>query len=300
MYFFQTYLGIKTGQILESVMTRSRAKRLIRIGWCYCIMLTIFLALSPRGHGPYDRRCQRHEIPQTVAGMCAGTSGIILIIALLSIQVNTGLILKERANQSINRTGCRGISTARLRLYKRAMATAGAIALVYSISWVPTLILFILNVWSFGNREIIEKLLGVCSFVAFGIQTFANAVIFRLKNLEKLHCTWCQKRNQVLAIALQPRLTEEDPGRAIVQQHSNIDEQQSSIDQQQIKTARIEQVEMAYNNTRNNSDVCAHKVSALKGTGSAESPMDDWIEMVEYASSQSSSQAQTSTQVTTC
>ncbi len=101
-------------------MTRTWAKLLILIGWSYSIMLALALAISPNEHHPYNVRCHRNEIPQTVARV----SGIIVISSLVIIQVKTVLILKVRF-QLICGPGSTGISAARLHLYKRVMMTAG-------------------------------------------------------------------------------------------------------------------------------------------------------------------------------
>ena len=204
--------------MLESVMTRTRAKLLMLIGWMYCILLATTSGLSPQGNDPHDIRCQRHPIPQTIAG----ASGISFIVSVFIIQVKTLLILKERTQpiraQPGSQTGQTLIPTGRMRLYKRAMVTTVAIAVVYAIPWVPTLILYILNVWSIGNNEIVQELLTRCSFVPFVIQSFANAFIFQLKNLDQSCFTLCRKSNRVSStaiplrvIAVQSRPVEQSP-----------------------------------------------------------------------------------------
>ncbi len=107
--------------MLESVMSKSHAKRLIVIGWSYCILLALALALSPIQQNPFDMTCRKHPIPRTVAIL----SALCLIISLVVIQVKTLFIFKERS-QTVSGPGGTSISRGRLRLYKRAIATAGA------------------------------------------------------------------------------------------------------------------------------------------------------------------------------
>ncbi len=282
--------------MLESVMTRTRAKLLIFIGWLYCILLAVALILSPLGDDPLIMRCQRHAIPQTVLGV----SGVSLIISLLIIQVKTLLVLKERTRSAGAQPGHRSITTGRLRLYKRAMGTTVTIALVYTIAWLPVLTLYTLNALSIGNKEIIQELLARCSFVAFVIQSFANAFIFRLKNLNKSCFTWCKKQNRVSAIAVLPRaravqspqveesprtaqlFSTEDPPTTLVQRHSNI--------------FRVQLKEV----TSQNPDVHGHEMSVVKERGSGDSMLAGMIELGEISSPMLSTQGQVPTIVTTC
>ena len=236
-------------------MTRARAKLLILIGWSYCIVLAHVLAISPRGHDPYNVRCQRHKIPLTVVR----ASGIIVIVSLVIIQVKTVLILKVRFH-SVSGPGSTGISTARLHLYKRALLTAVAIGVVYALTWAPYLLLYILKSWSLGNREIIQKLLLIWASIALILQSFANALIFRLKNLNKSCFTWCKTKNQVSAIAVQPCQVHQHPGEELpgvnVQQHRNVE---GNVIQQQSNIATCEQLEIALDDC----DVCELQTSKV-------------------------------------
>ena len=185
--FFQTYLGIKTGQLLEAVMTRMRAILLIILGWTYGTILVIIIIIFPRSEDPYKVgfKCERKAIPLTLVAM----PGLFIICSIITIQTQTLLILKSRLNEATRNDRqpalVTRISTGRIRLYKRAMGTAGMIALVYVIGWMPLFVVYTINAWSLGDKDMVDTVLPKFVILAFILQSFSNAIIFRLRNLDK-------------------------------------------------------------------------------------------------------------------
>ncbi len=204
-FLFQTYLGIKTGQLLEAVMTRMRAILLITFGWAYGIILILICILFPRSEDPYKVgfKCERKAIPMTLVAL----SGLFIICSIITIQIQTLFILKSRLNEARGNDGRSAlvtrISTGRIRLYKRAMGTSGMIGLVYVIGWMPLFVVYTINAWSLGDKDIVDTVLPKFVILAFILQSFSNAIIFRLRNLDKSCFTCCRKRNHVSVLVVE-------------------------------------------------------------------------------------------------
>ncbi len=184
-------------------MTRKRAKLLMAIGWTFAIILSFTDLLFPNQEDPYKVgiKCERNKIPTTLLAL----TGLIITCSIMGVQIQTVLILWNRLHdapghpQSATSTGrARLLSTGRARLYKRAI-TACMIGGVWSIGWAPLLVVCMLNAWSLGDKDTLDTILPKFVIVAYILQSFSNAAIFRLRNLDKswFICRWCRRRNSV-------------------------------------------------------------------------------------------------------
>ncbi len=186
-------------------MTRMRAILLIILGWTYGTILVIIIIIFPRSEDPYKVgfKCERKAIPLTLVAM----PGLFIICSIITIQTQTLLILKSRLNEATRNDRqpalVTRISTGRIRLYKRAMGTAGMIALVYVIGWMPLFVVYTINAWSLGDKDMVDTVLPKFVIVAFILQSFSNAIIFRLRNLDKSFFKWCRRKNHVSASAVE-------------------------------------------------------------------------------------------------
>ncbi len=171
-------MAMKTGQLLESVMTRTTAKRSVCAAWVYSVGIGLLLAiLEPDGDLQPNNSvsCYFNRFAST---MWRG-SIIILIILIVYVQVINYQVLRQRLNMA---TEILNLSQGKIKLYKRAMKTCTMIAIAFLIGWLPVAIGSLLFDWLPSYRAVLIEINHYFR-ILFILQGFSNVVIFRMRNL---------------------------------------------------------------------------------------------------------------------
>ncbi len=169
---------MKTGQLLETVMTKRAAKTIICVAWAYsaCIGLPLAL-LHPDGDIRPNRRvaCYFNRAASTVWR----GSIIILIIIIIYFQVLNYHLLRQQLRAAAQ---IQNLSQGKIKLYKRAMKTCTLITGAFLIGWFPLVIGSMLFDWLPNDRATIIEVNHYFR-ILFILQGFSNVVIFRMRNL---------------------------------------------------------------------------------------------------------------------
>ena len=180
--YFQTYMGVSKGRLLDVVLSASTAKKCVAAGWIYSTTIGLLLAFLTPGNKtlyPSDT-CLPTDLGFTAVSRTISSLSILgIILAVAFIQFMTVYKLQKRLNNSIGPVTNQGLN----RLLKRAMTKSALVALTFSIGWGPLGITYILFDWSNMDPFVLEKVIYYLGRLAF-LQSFCKAVIFRAKYLK--------------------------------------------------------------------------------------------------------------------
>ncbi len=158
----------------------------------YSIGLALLWVLMPEGSIPtnQDQACLTpeilfHKAPKTIFSITV----IVMLVLIVSMQLLNFLKLWKRLQMSIGSvpSGPVPVATGRNRIYKRAMVTSSMIATAYLIGWLPCMICMIIYDWSNVDKETLENALQILGVLG-ALQSFANPIIFRLRNMDIKIC----------------------------------------------------------------------------------------------------------------
>ncbi len=189
-YYFQTYMGVSEGRLLDVVLSPSTAKKCVAAGWIYSATIALLVAFLIPGNKqlrPTNTCLLGDSGYNAVIRKIAALSILGIILAVAIIQFMTFSKLQKRLHNSVGPVTNQGLN----RLFKRAMTKSALIAIAFSIGWAPICMRIILVDWSIQNpfvsKEVIPFLMALAS-----LQGFCNAIIFRAKHLKTyIHQKMC-------------------------------------------------------------------------------------------------------------
>ena len=155
---------------MDVVISETKAKIYIAIGWIYSVLLSLTRLAVDRfeynipGHGR----------------IIWAISTLILIIVVMAFQTSTYLKLRKRISMAVG-----SVQTPHCRntLYMRAMKKSTLVALCFSIAWAPYCIMILCVDWTSEDYVPAERTLGAPLLALSLLQGFCNALIFRAKYL---------------------------------------------------------------------------------------------------------------------
>ncbi len=171
--------------MLHNVLSKKKAVILVCCGWFYSIfivLLHVFIqASSENVQANSTQDCFKvdalfHKIPSTIFAI-----SVICLVAMVAIlQTMTYWKLWKRQQMAI---GSIVSTNGMTRMYKRAMVTSSLIATAFLIGWLPFTISVLLNNWSNVNEEKSQQISSIIATLGI-IQSFCNAIIFKLRNMD--------------------------------------------------------------------------------------------------------------------
>ncbi len=168
-------MAVRAGRLLDAVISQTKAKLFICIGWSYSVLIAILR--STRDNFDYTKSSLSHKMEGRVIW---AISTLILIILIAMLQVSTYVRLRKRisiAVGSVNAT--QGLNI----LYKRAMKKSTLIAVCFVLGWTPLCILFVVQEFIITKYGALQRRLTAVFLALSLLQGFSNAIIFRAKHL---------------------------------------------------------------------------------------------------------------------
>ncbi len=205
LYYFQAYMGVHNGKMLDVILSQSIAKKCVAAAWIYSItmaLLIVFLVPENIEECPVQTNAclpTSDYYMKTRVVMALSILGIILGVTIM--QILSFYELRKRLKNSVACMTNLGLN----KLFKRAITKSALVAVAFSIGWAPICITVILYDWTNLDPLMLGRAMRFMLVLGF-MQGFCNAIIFRAKYLKdfiqkKMSCFWILSNLYILSHA---------------------------------------------------------------------------------------------------
>ncbi len=169
-------MAVRAGQLLDTVISRTKAKLYVCIGWIYSLIIALLRSYMDN----FDYTGSSLSTKFAHGRITWAFSTLILIFLVILVQASTYFKIRKRISMAVGALNAtQGINN----LYKRALKKSTLVAVCFAIGWSPLFIFFLVQDLRHASYGKTERLLSLLFTSLALLQCCSNAIIFRAKHL---------------------------------------------------------------------------------------------------------------------